>query len=129
MREVFGFNDKTLNGARHPFIYISNRLIRHSRWQKEDITINRAIIIPIECNNRSKVTKSTSQRVSRLISFLFLGGSINGEEELATRTLHIQSKRFYLDVKQNRRGRFIKIAEVSRSFTSLRTTSGEFLAG
>ena len=36
----------------------------------------------------------------------------NGEEELATRTLHIQSKRFYLDVKQNRRGRFIKIAEV-----------------
>ncbi|CAF3638854.1 unnamed protein product [Rotaria socialis] len=36
-----------------------------------------------------------------------------GEEELATRTLHIQSKRFYLDVKQNRRGRFIKIAEVS----------------
>jgi len=37
----------------------------------------------------------------------------NGEEELATRTLHIQSKRFYLDVKQNRRGRFIKIAEVS----------------
>ena len=37
-----------------------------------------------------------------------------GEEELATRTLHIQSKRFYLDVKQNRRGRFIKIAEVRR---------------
>ncbi|CAF2859944.1 unnamed protein product [Rotaria sp. Silwood2] len=36
-----------------------------------------------------------------------------GEEELATKTLHIQSKRFYLDVKQNRRGRFIKIAEVS----------------
>lgn len=35
-----------------------------------------------------------------------------GEEELATRTLHVQSKRFYLDVKQNRRGRFIKIAEV-----------------
>ncbi|KAL3841617.1 hypothetical protein ACJMK2_019803 [Sinanodonta woodiana] len=35
-----------------------------------------------------------------------------GEQELATRTLTIQSKRFYLDVKQNRRGRFIKIAEV-----------------
>ncbi|KAK6191439.1 hypothetical protein SNE40_003128 [Patella caerulea] len=34
------------------------------------------------------------------------------EQELATRTLHIQSKRFYLDVKQNRRGRFIKVAEV-----------------
>lgn len=35
-----------------------------------------------------------------------------GEEELATRTLQIQSKRFYLDVKQNQRGRFMKIAEV-----------------
>lgn len=36
-----------------------------------------------------------------------------GEEELASKTLQIQSKRFYLDVKQNRRGRFIKIAEAS----------------
>jgi len=34
------------------------------------------------------------------------------EEELASRTLHIQSKRFYLDVKENQRGRFLKIAEV-----------------
>ncbi|KAI2811280.1 hypothetical protein BLOT_002454 [Blomia tropicalis] len=34
------------------------------------------------------------------------------EEELATKTLFIQHKRFYLDVKQNRRGRFIKVAEV-----------------
>lgn len=37
------------------------------------------------------------------------------EQELATKTLQIQSKRFYLDVKQNRRGRFIKVAEVSNS--------------
>ncbi len=37
----------------------------------------------------------------------------SGEQELATKTLQIQSKRFYLDVKQNRRGRFIKIAEVN----------------
>ncbi|XP_077868317.1 transcriptional regulator protein Pur-beta-like [Saccoglossus kowalevskii] len=36
-----------------------------------------------------------------------------GVQELATKTLHIQSKRFYLDVKQNWRGRFLKIAEVS----------------
>ncbi|KNC34456.1 hypothetical protein FF38_02962 [Lucilia cuprina] len=35
------------------------------------------------------------------------------EQELATKMLQIQSKRFYLDVKQNRRGRFIKVAEVS----------------
>jgi len=38
---------------------------------------------------------------------------LKNEEELASKTLHIQSKRFYLDVKQNRRGRFLKIAEVS----------------
>src|SRR5689334_11538464 len=34
-------------------------------------------------------------------------------EELATKTLSIQSKRFYLDVKHNDRGRFIKFAEVA----------------
>lgn len=34
------------------------------------------------------------------------------EQELATKMLQIQSKRFYLDVKQNKRGRFIKVAEV-----------------
>ncbi|CAF1215451.1 unnamed protein product [Rotaria sp. Silwood1] len=41
------------------------------------------------------------------------GSALANEEELASKTLHIQSKRFYLDVKQNRRGRFLKIAEVS----------------
>lgn len=35
-----------------------------------------------------------------------------GEQELATKMLQIQSKRFYIDVKQNRRGRFMKVAEV-----------------
>ncbi|XP_013390045.1 transcriptional activator protein Pur-beta isoform X4 [Lingula anatina] len=39
-------------------------------------------------------------------------GRGSSEQELATKTLQIQSKRFYLDVKQNRRGRFIKVAEV-----------------
>ncbi|XP_074602277.1 purine-rich binding protein-alpha isoform X2 [Brevipalpus obovatus] len=34
------------------------------------------------------------------------------ESELATKMLQIQHKRFYLDVKQNRRGRFFKVAEV-----------------
>ncbi|XP_034187963.1 purine-rich binding protein-alpha isoform X3 [Osmia lignaria lignaria] len=38
--------------------------------------------------------------------------SQQGEQELATKMLQIQSKRFYLDVKQNRRGRFIKVAEI-----------------
>ncbi len=35
-----------------------------------------------------------------------------GEQELATKVLLVQSKRFYLDVKENKRGRFIKVAEV-----------------
>ncbi|CAK8683118.1 transcriptional regulator protein Pur-beta-like [Clavelina lepadiformis] len=34
-------------------------------------------------------------------------------EELASKMVYIQNKRFYLDVKQNSRGRFIKIAEVT----------------
>lgn len=37
----------------------------------------------------------------------------SNELELATKMLQIQSKRFYLDVKQNRRGKFIKVAEVN----------------
>lgn len=32
--------------------------------------------------------------------------------------LQIQSKRFYLDVKQNKRGRFIKVAEVHNNALS-----------
>lgn len=45
--------------------------------------------------------------------------------------LQIQSKRFYLDVKQNRRGRFIKVAEIgadgrrSQIFLAL-STAAEF---
>ena len=33
--------------------------------------------------------------------------------DLASRNLVLESKRFYLDVKENKRGRFIKIAEIS----------------
>ncbi|XP_014681761.1 PREDICTED: transcriptional activator protein Pur-beta-like isoform X2 [Priapulus caudatus] len=53
------------------------------------------------------------------------------EQELATKMLQIQSKRFYLDVKQNKRGRFIKVAEVgaggkkSRLLLSM-STAAEF---
>ncbi|KAL5961902.1 Transcriptional activator protein Pur-alpha [Taenia solium] len=35
------------------------------------------------------------------------------EQELATKTIQVQNKRFYLDIKQNSRGRFIKITEVA----------------
>lgn len=51
------------------------------------------------------------------------------EQELATKMLQIQSKRFYLDVKQNRRGRFIKVAEIgadgrrSQIFLAMSTAS------
>lgn len=45
--------------------------------------------------------------------------SQSGEQELATKMLQIQHKRFYLDVKQNRRGRFIKVAEVSHYVLSV----------
>ncbi|VDO71121.1 unnamed protein product [Haemonchus placei] len=38
-------------------------------------------------------------------------GSRRNEEELASKQLNIQYKRYYVDVKQNNRGRFIKIAE------------------
>jgi hypothetical protein len=33
-------------------------------------------------------------------------------EEIASKSFMIQSKRFYLDLKQNSRGRFVKLAEV-----------------
>lgn len=39
-------------------------------------------------------------------------GAPANEQELATRQVQIQSKRFYIDVKENKRGRFIKLAEV-----------------
>jgi len=38
--------------------------------------------------------------------------SNKSEKELASQQIQIQSKRFYIDVKENQRGRFIKLAEV-----------------
>jgi len=38
-------------------------------------------------------------------------GRGDDNEELATKTIRIQSKRYYVDVKQNSRGRFIKLVE------------------
>ncbi|XP_065844655.1 transcriptional regulator protein Pur-beta-like [Oscarella lobularis] len=35
--------------------------------------------------------------------------------DLASRQFHIQSKRFYVDVKQNPRGRYLKISEISQA--------------
>lgn len=36
----------------------------------------------------------------------------SSEKELASQQIQIQSKRFYIDVKENQRGRFIKLAEI-----------------
>ena len=35
-----------------------------------------------------------------------------GVRELTSKVLQIQAKKFFLDVKENKRGRFIKISEV-----------------
>lgn len=39
------------------------------------------------------------------------GDRDDNNDELATRSLRIQSKRYYVDVKQNQRGRFMKLVE------------------
>lgn len=41
------------------------------------------------------------------------GQAAKKETELGSKMLQIQSKRFYIDMKQNRRGRFIKVAEIA----------------
>jgi len=41
------------------------------------------------------------------------GGGRGGGGDLASRSLVLENKRFYLDVKENTRGRFIKMAEIS----------------
>ncbi|CAO2640560.1 Transcriptional activator protein Pur-beta [Lemmus lemmus] len=53
------------------------------------------------------------------------GGGPGGEQEtqeLASKRLDIQNKRFYLDVKQNAKGRFLKIAEVGAGGSKSRLT-------
>ena len=71
-------------------------------------------IIDFVCN---QTTSSIQFRYSIHVFYdfflLFCAGQQQQETELATKMLQIQHKRFYLDVKQNRRGRFIKVAEVS----------------
>ncbi|XP_017869111.1 PREDICTED: transcriptional activator protein Pur-beta isoform X1 [Drosophila arizonae] len=60
----------------------------------------------------SKYNASNMERSSSRNDFESGKASSAVEQELATKMLQIQSKRFYLDVKQNRRGRFIKVAEI-----------------
>lgn len=65
-----------------------------------------------EQNGNGQTVRSNvpSKRIIKL--YILDPSGQQAEQELATKMLQIQSKRFYLDVKQNRRGRFIKVAEV-----------------
>ncbi|XP_032290146.1 transcriptional regulator protein Pur-beta isoform X3 [Drosophila virilis] len=66
----------------------------------------------------SKYNASNMEGSSSRNDFDSSGKAVSAvEQELASKMLQIQSKRFYLDVKQNRRGRFIKVAEVSQTIT------------
>ncbi|XP_070066793.1 transcriptional regulator protein Pur-beta isoform X4 [Drosophila virilis] len=61
----------------------------------------------------SKYNASNMEGSSSRNDFDSSGKAVSAvEQELASKMLQIQSKRFYLDVKQNRRGRFIKVAEI-----------------
>lgn len=71
----------------------------------------------INCNGDNMTSGSEENGVGKMEPFVkpmdtFQGQQQAGEQELATKMLQIQSKRFYIDVKQNRRGRFMKIAEI-----------------
>ena len=48
----------------------------------------------------------------------------NDPTELESKTVLIQNKRFYLDVKENQRGKFLKIAEVTPGGHKNRVTMG-----
>lgn len=50
------------------------------------------------------------------------GGLQHETQELASKRVDIQNKRFYLDVKQNAKGRFLKIAEVGAGGSKSRLT-------
>ncbi|CAF0728345.1 unnamed protein product [Didymodactylos carnosus] len=75
---------------------------------------------------RSKCKLAFEKQLYFAFVFLLIAA---GEEELASKTLHVQSKRFYLDVKQNRRGRFLKIAEVSAGGRKSRVLMSMSVAG
>ena len=51
---------------------------------------------------------------------------LGAQGDLASRTLVLESKRFYLDVKENKRGRFIKIAEISADGRKEKHFTGSF---
>ena len=63
---------------------------------------------------------STDTRTSTLVTW-WRDMTLRVQGDLASRTLVLESKRFYLDVKENQRGRFIKIAEISADGRKVRS--------
>lgn len=66
------------------------------------------IFMPASGHNEFKFSIFCSE--FRFIFFLYI---FLGDEEIMSKSLQIQSKRFYIDLKSNRRGKYIKISEVS----------------
>ena len=59
---------------------------------------------------------------SGIFEFFSDAGRFSGysdNKELSSKSLKIQNKVYYMDVKENRRGRFLKITEVIRSSIGL----------
>lgn len=56
---------------------------------------------------------SRKDRKQQLTNKMSKNNNNNDPQELESKTILIQNKRFYLDVKENNRGRFLKIAEVT----------------
>jgi len=60
---------------------------------------------------------STERKPSKVFSVKKGGNLQEGyapyEKDLCTKMVQIQTKRYYLDVKENRRGKFIKVAEIA----------------
>lgn len=48
-----------------------------------------------------------------MIAAVFLKAPGTGVKDIATKSLYIQSKKFYIDIKEGKRGKFMKLAEVS----------------
>ncbi|KAM3599794.1 uncharacterized protein V6R79_011711 [Siganus canaliculatus] len=65
-------------------------------------------------SGRGKIASDSSQRSAYTQHYAQSGSQQQGTDiqELASKRVDIQKKRFYLDVKQSGRGRFLKIAEV-----------------
>nr|XP_018916743.1 PREDICTED: transcriptional activator protein Pur-beta isoform X2 [Bemisia tabaci] len=93
----------------------------HDEYSRERAPAEHTPEFRVSCSHSEGPSMSLSEDLTPSINDLSRIGGIwfppgqqqpQSEQELASKMLHIQSKRFYLDVKQNMRGKFIKIAEI-----------------